>query len=133
MINPPPLPMGHAGSDPNPGKRGDDADLSGLREYQPGDPMQRVAWKTVARGGAWYTKEFEGVGGGGPVELSWYALPAGLDRELRLSRLTAWVLAAERAARPFSLQLPGFALPPGQGRAHRRAALTALALHTGEG
>ena len=59
---------------------------------------------------------------------SWYALPPGLGIERRLSRLTAWVLAAERAARPFALQLPGFALPPGQGRDHRRAALTALAL-----
>ena len=35
---------------------------------------------------------------------------------------------AERAARPFALTLPGVALPAGQGREHRRAALTALAL-----
>jgi hypothetical protein len=39
------------------------------------------------------------------------------------------VLAAEYAARPFSLALPGAALPAGQGRDHRRNALTALALH----
>ena len=30
-----------------------------------------------------------------------------LDAEARLARLTAWVLAAERAARPFALRLPG--------------------------
>ncbi|MEO6564474.1 MAG: hypothetical protein ABIO63_00415, partial [Casimicrobiaceae bacterium] len=54
--------------------------------------------------------------------------PATLDAEARLSRLTAWVLAAERAARPFALALPGVMLPPQQGRDHRRAALTALAL-----
>src|SRR5205823_2658704 len=97
--------------------------------YQPGDPMQRVAWKAVARGAGWYTKQFEGLGGGGPLMLSWQALPPGLDRERRLARLTAWVLAAERSARPFAVRIPGFALPPGQGRAHRRAALTAFALY----
>ena len=40
--------------------------LPGLREYQRGDPMQRVAWKAVARGAGWYTKAFDGAGGGGP-------------------------------------------------------------------
>ncbi len=125
----PPLPGGHAGNDAQSAQRGDDADLSGLRQYQPGDPMQRVAWKAVARGAGWHTKQFEGQGGGGPVALSWHALPPGLALEERLARLTAWVLAAERVARPFSLQIPGFALPAGQGRVHRRAALTALALY----
>jgi hypothetical protein len=47
---------------------------------------------------------------------------------LRLSRLTAWVLAAERETRAFSLRLPGTELAHGQGAGHRRAALTALAL-----
>jgi len=64
--------------------------------------------------------------------LAWAALPAALPVEARLSRLTAWVLAAERAARPFGLSLPGVHLPPQQGREHRRAALTALALFPGE-
>jgi len=125
----PPMPRGREGADAEPTARGGDADLAGLREYQRGDPPQRVAWKAVARGAGWYTKSFEGAGGGGPVVLDWHALPASLGTEARLSRLTAWVLAAERAARPFTLTLPGVALPAGQGREHRRAALTALALH----
>lgn len=125
----PPMPRGREGADVEPTARGGDADLAGLREYQPGDPPQRVAWKAVARGAGWYTKAFEGAGGGGPVVLDWHALPQGLPTEARLSRLTAWVLAAERAARPFTLILPGVELPPGQGREHRRAALTALALY----
>jgi len=124
----PALPPGVAGQDANAATRGDDADLAGLRGYQAGDPMQRIAWKAVARGSGWYTKQFEGAGGGGPVELAWQALPRGLDAEARLSRLTAWVLAAEREARPFALSLPAFGLPAGQGRDHRRAALCALAL-----
>ncbi|MEO8345556.1 MAG: DUF58 domain-containing protein [Betaproteobacteria bacterium] len=126
-IGAPPLPQGAMGADALSTGRSDDADLAGLREFQRGDSPQRVAWKAVARGAGWYTKEFDGVGGGGPVALAWAALPAALDREARLSRLTAWVLAAERAARPFGLAIPGTSLPGGQGRPHRRNALAALA------
>jgi len=125
----PPLPRGADGHDLGAPGRGEESDFAGLREYQPGDPPQRVAWKAVARGAGWYTKTFEGTGGGGPVPLAFAALPAALDTETKLARLTAWVLAAERATRPFSLSLPGRALPVGQDRDHRRAALEALALH----
>ena len=128
-IGAPPLPRGVGGADPLAQGASDDADLAGLREFQRGDPPQRVAWKAVARGAGWYTKEFDGAGGGGPVMLAWAAVPGALPVEARLSRLTAWVLAAERAARPFGLSIPGVHLPPQQGRDHRRAALTALALY----
>jgi uncharacterized protein (DUF58 family) len=122
----PPLPLAAAGDDARSLGRGEDADISGLRDYQHGDPPQRVAWKAVARGAGWYTKAFEGAGGG-PAMLDWQ--PVGvLDEEARLSRLTAWVLAAEHAARPFALVVPGAVLPVGQGREHRRRALTTLAL-----
>ncbi len=131
-IGAPPLPRGHGGADPLAEGASDDADLAGLREFQQGDPPQRVAWKAVARGAGWFTKEFDGAGGGGPIAVSWDAAP-GLGAEARLSRLTAWVLAAERAARPFSLAMPGTYLPPRQGRDHRRQALTALALHPKDG
>jgi uncharacterized protein (DUF58 family) len=124
----PPLPPGAAGTGTLATGRSDEADLAGLREFQRGDPPQRVAWKAVARGAGWFTKEFDGVGGGGPVTLAWAELPAQLNREERLSRLTAWVVAAERSARPFALSVPGTHLANSQGREHRRAALAALAL-----
>jgi uncharacterized protein (DUF58 family) len=126
--HPPPLPSGALGIDPHAKGRGDDADLAGLREYQRGDPLQRVAWKAVARGAGWFSKSFEGTGGGGPITLDFSRLPAQLDVEMRLSRLCAWVLAAERTTRPFSLSLPDAMLTTGSGREHRRTALTALAL-----
>ncbi len=126
--HPPTLPSGEQGVDPRAMGRGDDADLAGLREYQRGDPLQRVAWKAVARGAGWFSKSFEGTGGGGPIALDWSRLPTQLDTEARLSRLSAWILAAERTTRPFALSLPGTALPTGSGREHRRSALTALAL-----
>lgn len=125
---PPPLPPGDGGQDDRSTSRGDHGDLAGLRTYQPGDPLQRVAWKAVARGTGWHTKQFDGGSGGGPVNLNWDALPEKLETRIRIARLTAWVLAAERAARPFALNAPGITLPVGQGRDHRRAALTALAL-----
>jgi len=131
-MSPPPLPAGHAGNDALAHGARDDADLAGLREFQRGDPPQRVAWKAVARGAGWFSKEFDGAGGGGPVALSWDALPAAMPVEAKLSRLTAWTLGAERAARPFSLTIPGTYLPPRQSREHRLAALTALALYPGE-
>ena len=124
----PPLPRGADGQDLSAPGRGEESEFAGLRGYQPGDPPQRVAWKAVARGAGWYTKVFDGTGGGGQVVLSWAALPPALGDEARLSRLTAWVLAAERAARPFALSIPGASLPAGHDRDHRRAALTMLAL-----
>jgi uncharacterized protein (DUF58 family) len=126
--SPPPLPPGHAGSDARRASRAVEAELAGLRDYQAGDPQHRIAWKAVARGAGWYTKQFEGAGGSGAIDLDWAELPATLDVETRLSRFTAWVLAAEREARAFALRLPGTNLPQGQGPAQRRAALLALAL-----
>ncbi|HET9762649.1 MAG TPA: DUF58 domain-containing protein [Casimicrobiaceae bacterium] len=124
----PPLPTGEHGVDLRARGRGEDHDLAGLRDYQRGDPLQRVAWKAVARGAGWFSKAFEGTGGGGPIMLDWSRLPASLDTEQRLSRLAAWILAAERTTRPFGLSLPGTLLAPASGREHRRIALTALAL-----
>jgi uncharacterized protein (DUF58 family) len=125
----PPLPASSSGNDANASGRADDAELAGLRAYQRGDPLQRVAWKAVARGAGWYTKQFEGAGGGGPVLLDLASLPPSLSLEHKLSRLTAWVLGCERAGRAYALALPGASLAAGQGREHRRAVLTALALH----
>lgn len=124
----PPLPPGRHGSFVGRSSRLADTELAGLREYERGDALNRIAWKAVARGAGWYSKQFEGTGGGGTLELHWSEMPAGLDSETRLSRISAWILAAERAARPFSLHIPGTLLPTAQGASHRRAALTALAL-----
>jgi uncharacterized protein (DUF58 family) len=130
--SPPPLPQGPGGPDAFSAGRGGDADLAGVRDYQIGDPPQRVAWKAVARGAGWFTKAFDGTGGGGPVVLDYDALPREMAREAKLSRLTAWGLIAERTARPFELRLPSTALPSGQGREHRRLALSTLALFPAE-
>jgi hypothetical protein len=79
-IGAPPLPRGFGGADPLAQGTSDDSDLAGLREFQRGDPPQRVAWKAVARGAGWFSKEFDGAGGGGPLALMWDALPANASR-----------------------------------------------------
>jgi uncharacterized protein (DUF58 family) len=56
-------------------------------------------------------------------------LPAALGLEARLSRLTGWVLAAERGGAHYGLRLPGTELAPARGDAHRNACLEALALY----
>lgn len=132
-VPPAPLPSGPEGFDVRRSARAPDAELAGLRDYHAGDPLNRIAWKAVARGAGWYTKQFEGSGGGGELELNWTELPPALDAEARLARLTAWILAAEREARAFSLSLPGTNLRAGSGAGHRRRALTALALYPPEG
>jgi len=130
--SPPPLPPGHTGSDARRSARSAEAELAGLREYQRGDPQHRIAWKAVARGAGWFTKQFEGAGGSGAIDLEWADLPGNLDVETRLSRFTAWILAAEREARSFALRIPGTDLPQGQGPVQRRSALMALALYAPE-
>jgi uncharacterized protein (DUF58 family) len=128
----PPLPPGQEGADARRSARAAEAELAGLRDYQRGDALNRIAWRAVARGAGWYSKQFEGAGGRGPVDLAWTALPPALATEARLSRLAAWVLAAEREGRAFGLEIPGLSLALGQGAAHRRAALAALALFPAE-
>jgi uncharacterized protein (DUF58 family) len=124
----PPLPSRRDAPGARPSARAAETDLAGLREYQRGDAPNRIAWKAVARGAGWYTKQFEGAGGEGKLEFIWWDLPATLDNEERLSRIAAWILAAERETRAFTLKLPGFELPEGQGLTQRRTALHALAV-----
>ena len=109
-IGAPPLPRGHGGADPLAQGASDDADLAGLREYQRGDPPQRVAWKAVARGAGWYSKEFDGAGGGGPVALAWDALPrlaAGRSATVAPDRM-----GARRRARRASVLAVASRRPP---------------------
>jgi uncharacterized protein (DUF58 family) len=50
------------------------------------------------------------------------------DIEARLSRLTAWVLMADRLGLDYGLRVPGREIAPDQGAAHRARCLEALAL-----
>jgi len=103
-------------------------DFSGLRDYQRSDSPRHVAWKAFARGSAMLTKQFAGEASA-ELWLDWQDLPQDLSVEARLSRLTGWVLSAEKAGARYGLRLPGAEIAPERGDAHRAACLQALALH----
>jgi uncharacterized protein (DUF58 family) len=107
--------------------RGDD-DFSAVRPYREGDSLRRLAWKVMARSASDepLTKSFEG-GSGGELLLDWRSLPAAMDTEAKLSRLTRWVLQAELAGQRFALALPGLDIDIDNGAAHRATCLEALA------
>lgn len=104
-------------------------DFSGLRMYQPSDSPRHVAWKAAARTDDMLTKQFSGEAAA-QLWLDWALLPVDLDVERRLSRLTGWVLAAERGGAHYGLRLPGSEIPPARGDAHAAACLQALALYS---
>lgn len=123
----PALPLGsaqHGGERAS--RRGEGGELDGVRPWRRGDTMRQVVWKKVARSGELVSRETTG-NAQHELWLDWAETQAS-GAEQRLSRLAAWVLAAEHEGLDFGLRLPGRELPPGQGDAHRRAALDLLAL-----
>lgn len=107
---------------------GGEDDFGGLREYRPGDPLKSIAWKATARRDMPVTKEFSGGTGGTRLLLDWHQCPSDFDTERRLSRLTAWVLMADRLGASYGLGIPGQRVPMNRGSAHRDRCLEALAL-----
>ncbi len=101
-----------------------DEDLSGLRAYQAGDSSRRIDWKASARGQGLLTREFHGMADS-TLWLDWSQTTG--DPELRLSQLTRWLLDARDAGLAYGLRLPQQEIAIGQGAAHERRCLAALA------
>lgn len=128
----PPLPTSGAPSHELEGQGGNE-DFSGVRAYQPGDALKHLAWKQIARvdpalGGQLVTKQFTG-GAGNDILLDFSALPRTMNLELKLSRMTRWVLEADQAGLQYGFKLGQEDYAPAQGPAHRDACLRALALY----
>lgn len=129
-----PEPAAHAPPLPNTGRgeygaahRGEGEHFHGLREYQPGDPLRQIAWRASARHQKLYSRVMESPAEEA-CELNWYLMGSG-DTEQKLSILAAWILRAERRGIPYSLEMPGAALPADLGEEHRDACLEILALY----
>ena len=106
-------------------------DFSGLRPWRQNESPRRIAWKAVARdmdNRPLLAKRFDG-GTAEDLWLDWNLTPPSDDTEKRLSLLAGWVIAAEREQWRYGLRLPGQALAPAFGPAHRNACLEALALY----
>ncbi len=122
----PPLPRNAStAGDEHARHRSSGSELDGVRPWRRGDTMRQVVWKKVARSGELVSRETAGTASRA-LWLDW-ADAGTTDTELRLSRLAAWVLLADREGLDCGLRLPGRELPPQNGDAHRRAALDLLA------
>ena len=123
----PPWPQVEAtqGDDKPAARSGTGTEFEGVRAYRRGDTLRQVVWKKAARTGEMISRETAGA-----VQremwLQW-SQAQGLDTEARLSRLAAWIVAADAAGHDWGLMLPGTELAPANGSAHRHAALQALA------
>ncbi len=104
----------------------DGGEFEGVRSYRRGDALKRVVWKKAARTGELVSREASSALQQ-ELWLDWQ-LAQVAGTELRLSRLAAWVLAAESAGVAHGLRLPGVEIAPGSGSAQQRRSLDALAL-----
>jgi uncharacterized protein (DUF58 family) len=129
----PPLPPGAPGAGgTHAAQRHNSGEFDGVRAYRRGDPLKTVVWKKMAKAGQLVSRDSQQAQ---RLEL-WLDLQhtghsgaALATLEQRLTRLCAWVLAAERLELRYGLRLPGSDIAPGSGAAHQRACLTALALY----
>ncbi len=130
--HPPPLPPGEprSGGAANAIRAQNTGEFDGVRSYKRGDPLKLVVWKKAAKADA---------SGNGLVvrdnsqaqrhELWLDFMQAGTaDMEHKLSRLCAWVLAADRLGLDYGLRLPAVNIKPACGEAHKRQCLEALAI-----
>ena len=126
-LNPPALPDSPDQLTPAGRYSSGDDDFFALRGHVPGDSPKHVAWRQAARDGVLRTKQYAG-GSTHRVWLDFDALPASLDTESKLARLTAWVLLAHASGCDWGLCLPGQQLPMDRSLTHRDACLRQLAL-----
>ena len=119
---PPPPAAGIAGG--GAARRGED-DFAGLKDYHPGDPPRRIAWKAFARSDELLIKEFSGDTEVTPV-FDLADAPAA-DLETQLSVLARWIVDAHARGLTYGLRLPGEDIPPEPGDAQRRRCLAAIA------
>jgi uncharacterized protein (DUF58 family) len=123
----PPWPTTSAaqGADKASPRVGAGSEFEGVRAYRRGDTLRQVIWKKAARTGELVSRETAGT-----VQremwLQWSQAQLG-EPEARLSRLAAWIVAADAAGHSYGLRMPGTELPPAPGAAQRTAALQALA------
>ena len=121
----PPFPQhGGSGGPDSSSLQGDEMD--DLRDYRSGDPIRDIAWKKSAQGQGVFVKQYHLKQG---RELCFDYNRLNLNGvESRLSRLTAWVVAAEQQSLTYQLKLPQFDSGMGFGDRHYHDCLTALAL-----
>ncbi len=135
--HPPPLPTAspRAGGPRQRAQVASSGETDGVRAYRRGDPLKLVVWKKVAKADVLVSRETEQAQ---RFEL-WLDLAhtglvvggakSGALVEPALSRLCAWVLAADKLGLDYGLRLGALHIVPDRGDTQRRRCLEALALH----
>lgn len=100
-------------------------DFYAFKNYQPGDLLKHIAWKSFAKGQDLQTKQFASFRDQ-QFWLDWACFNG--DTETRLSAICFWVLKLEKRGEDYGVRLPGISIDPGQGQAHRDRVLKELAL-----
>jgi uncharacterized protein (DUF58 family) len=123
---PPPLPPGEPRAGGAARARAQvTGEFDGVREYRRGDPLKLVVWKKAAKTGELVSRDAQQAQ---RYELWLDFQHAGHgDTELRLSRLAAWVIQADRLGVEWGMRLPGITIAPASGEGHKRRCLEALA------
>ncbi|MBA6222722.1 DUF58 domain-containing protein [Colwellia sp. MB02u-18] len=96
-----------------------------LQHYQLGEPLSRVAWKHVAQGQGWLTKQYQQALSG-KLQLDFERLPNG-TLEQRLSWLSYAIKDCSTKQIAFSLKLPDQVVEYDHSAQHTLKCLTALA------
>jgi uncharacterized protein (DUF58 family) len=125
-LHPPPLPPGEPRAGGAESVRAQQTgDFDGVRAYRRGDPLKQIVWKKMAKANQLVSRDGEQA----QRYQLWLDLAhsGGRDLEHRVSRLTAWVLQADRLGASYGLRLPGRMIAPGSGPGHKHACLEALA------
>lgn len=130
LVYPVPLACDWHAGDSKPGDDGEalplagSDDFYGMRDYQKGDSLKQINWKSYAKGLPLQTKQFSVCAEQG-TWLCWQDFTG--DTEQRLSGLCYWILALEKQRQDYGLRLPNGELFPGRGELHRAEALALLA------
>lgn len=107
-------------------KTGDD-DFAGVKSYHPGDAPKHIHWKAYAKGQGLQSKQYS-TSQNIQRHFNWDNTH-GLSLEQRLSRLTAWLVNAERQGETFSLHMPHMNIESGHGAHHLHRCLKVLAMY----
>jgi uncharacterized protein (DUF58 family) len=128
-MNPPEFNAQHFGKNNGNVQNNAEEEYSSLKKYQEGEPSSRVAWKAVARGQGWYSKEFTSATA---KETHHFSFADVADLELleeKISRLTAWLIKSKKQGCSYSLSLPGYSSSEGNDDKHLHTLLKKLALY----
>lgn len=105
-------------------------EYTGLKNYESTDSPSQIAWKKVASGAGWYSKQFETQNEQLEIAIRWSDTPAHLDVEQRLSRMCGWVNKATDENTAYTFELPGTKSQAlASGREHGLTCLQALAAY----